>query len=83
MARRFLTAEDVRRLGGPRIQLDGETVVTPQAAEAAAAAGIELAGPAGAYAPPVPDRGPDAARARRRPSRTCPNPRAPTGSASS
>ena len=63
MARRFLTAEDVRRLGGPRIQLDGETVVTPPAAEAAAAAGIELAGPAGAYAPPVPDRGPDAARA--------------------
>lgn len=63
MARRFLTAEDVRRLGGPRIQLDGETVVTPQAAEAAAAAGIEIAGPAGAYAPPVPDRGPDAARA--------------------
>ena len=82
MARRFLTAEDVRRLGGPRIQLDGETVVTPQAAEAAAAAGIELAGPAGAYAPPSPTAAPTR-RARRRPSRTCPNPRAPTGSASS
>ena len=82
MARRFLTAEDVRRLGGPRIQLDGETVVTPQAAEAAASAGIELVGPAGAYAPPVPDRGPDAAP-RRRPCRTCPSPRARTGSVSS
>lgn len=63
MARRFLTAEDVRRLGGPRIQLEEGTVVTPQAAEAAAAAGIELVGAAGAYAPPLPDRGPDAARA--------------------
>lgn len=63
MARRFLTAEDVRRLGGPEIHLDGDTVVTPQAAEAAAAMGIRIAGPAGAYAPPMPDRGPDAARA--------------------
>ncbi len=65
MARRFLTAEDVRRLGGPEIHLDGDTVVTPQAAEAAAAMGIRIAGPAGAYAPPMPDRGPDAARAQK------------------
>jgi len=63
MARRFLTAEDVRRLGGPEIHLDGDTVVTPQAAEAAASLGIRIGGPAGAYAPPLPDRGPDAARA--------------------
>ena len=40
MAKRFLTAEDVRRLGGPEILLEGETVVTPQAAEAAATAGV-------------------------------------------
>ncbi|MEM6672363.1 MAG: ACT domain-containing protein [Planctomycetota bacterium] len=64
MTRRFLTAEDVRRLGGPEIHLEDGTVVTPQAAEAAAAAGVRLVGPAGAYAPPVPDRGPDADRAR-------------------
>ncbi|MEM1447695.1 MAG: ACT domain-containing protein [Planctomycetota bacterium] len=63
MTRRFLTAEDVRRLGGPEILLEEGTVVTPQAAEAAAAAGIRIVGPQGAYVPPAPDRGPDAARA--------------------
>ena len=63
MAKRFLTAEDVRRLGGPEIEIDAETVVTPQASEAASAAGVRIIGPSGAYAPPVPDRGPDAARA--------------------
>ncbi|MEM9382138.1 MAG: ACT domain-containing protein [Planctomycetota bacterium] len=63
MTRRFLTAEDVRRLGGPEILLEEGTVVTPQAAEAAASAGVRIVGPAGAYAPPNPDRGPDAARA--------------------
>lgn len=63
MAKRFLTAEDVRRLGGPEIVIDAETVVTPQAFEAASAAEIRILGPSGAYAPPVPDRGPDAARA--------------------
>lgn len=63
MSRRFLTAEDVRRIGGPEIRVDEGTVVTPQAAEAAASAGIRISGPAGAYAPPLPDRGPDAARA--------------------
>ncbi len=66
MTRRFLTAEDVRRLGGPEILLEAGTVVTPQAAEAAAAAGVRILGPAGAYAPPRPDRGPRSVRVRRR-----------------
>ena len=48
MTKRFLTAEDVRRLGGPEILLEEGTVVTPQAAEAAATAGVRLIGPAGA-----------------------------------
>ncbi|QDV06518.1 hypothetical protein Poly30_20280 [Planctomycetes bacterium Poly30] len=63
MTKRFLTAEDVRRLGGPEIQLESGTVVTPQAAEVAAAAGIRLVGATGPYVPPIPDRGPDASRA--------------------
>ncbi len=62
MTKRFLTAEDVRRLGGPEIQLEDGTVVTPQAAEVAAASGIRLVNSTGPYVPPVPDRGPDAAR---------------------
>lgn len=67
MTRRFLTAEDVRRIGGPVIQVDEGTVVTPQALDAAAAAGIQIqTGGAGApkpYEAPAPDRGPDAGRA--------------------
>jgi ACT domain-containing protein len=64
MARRFLTADDVRRLGGPTIVVDRETVVTPQALETAAAAGIAIrAEGGGEYTPPAPNRGPDAARA--------------------
>jgi len=63
MGRRFLTAEDVRRLGGPVIHVDGDTVVTPQALEAAAAGGVRIESGSGAYAPPAPDRGPDAQRA--------------------
>ena len=63
MTKRFLTADDVRRLGGPEIQVDNATIVTPQAAEVAAAAGIRLMGATGPHVPPVPDRGPDAARA--------------------
>jgi len=67
MTRRFLTAEDVRRLGGPVIEVDEGTVVTPQALEAAAAMGAQIqTGGAGAprpYTPPAPDRGPDAGRA--------------------
>jgi ACT domain-containing protein len=63
MTKRFLTADDVRRLGGSEIQVESGTVVTPQAAEVAASAGIRLIGASGPYVPPVPDRGPDAARA--------------------
>lgn len=67
MARRFLTAEDVRRMGGPSIEVDAETVVTPQALEAARAMGVSIqTGGGGAprpWTPPTPDRGPDAARA--------------------
>jgi len=64
MAKRFLTADDVRRLGGPTIVIDRETVVTPQALETAASAGIAIrAEGGGAYTAPAPNRGPDAARA--------------------
>ncbi|MDE0897181.1 MAG: ACT domain-containing protein [Planctomycetota bacterium] len=67
MTRRFLTAEDVRRLiqsGGGELVVDAETVVTPQALEAAQAAGVTInSGSGGAWQVPQPDRGPDAARA--------------------
>lgn len=63
MGRRFLTAEDVRRLGGPTIAVDADTVVTPQALEAAASLGVRIESGAGAYTAPAPDRGPDATRA--------------------
>lgn len=64
MAKRFLTADDVRRLGGPVITVERDTVVTPQALETAAAAGIAIRSEGGgAYTPPPPDRGPDAVRA--------------------
>lgn len=64
MPRRFITAEDVRRAGSGDLIVDAETVVTPQALEAAAAAGVTLRQSNGqAYAEPEPDRGPDAARA--------------------
>jgi len=62
MPRRFLTAEDVRRAGGPEIRVDEHTVVTPQALEAAELAGIAIRTGSGAYQPPAPDRGPDAER---------------------
>lgn len=63
MTRRFITAEDVRRAGGELV-VDEGTVVTPQALEAAAAAGVVLRRSGGqAYADPEPDRGPDADRA--------------------
>jgi ACT domain-containing protein len=59
-----LTADAVRRLGGPTIVVDREPVVTPQALETAAAAGNTIRGEGGgAYAPPAPNRGPDAVRA--------------------
>lgn len=63
MTKRFLTAEDVRRLGGPEIHVEDGTVVTPQAAEAAASMGIRLSSGGGAYVEPAPDRGPDSGRA--------------------
>ena len=58
MARRFLTADDVRRAGTPEIVVDVHTVVTPHALEAARAAGVTIRTPDGA--PGRPDRGPDA-----------------------
>ncbi len=64
MPRRFLTAEDVRAAGAGEILVDESTVVTPQALEAAHAAGIAIRTANGAWAEPAPDRGPDAERAR-------------------
>lgn len=63
MPRRFLTAEDVRRAQGAEIVVDADTVVTPQALEVAEASGIRVHTGGGEYTEPVPDRGPDAARA--------------------
>tara|TARA_R110002126_G_scaffold64513_4_gene165143 strand:- start:5230 stop:5736 length:507 start_codon:yes stop_codon:yes gene_type:complete len=65
MARRFITVEDIHRANGAELVLDAETVVTPQALEAARAAGIVLRGPNGNYAEPAPDRGPDAGNVQR------------------
>lgn len=60
MSRRFLTAEDVRRAAGREIVVEEGTVVTPQARDAAAAAGIAIRTARGPYVEPPPDRGPDA-----------------------
>lgn len=66
MSRRFLTAEDVRRAGGREIRVDASTVVTPQAYEAAQAAGIAILDAGGVqHREPEPDRGPDTERAQR------------------
>ncbi len=65
MAKRFLTAEDVRQAGSNEIVVDEQTIVTPQALEAAQAANIVIRTTSGAYAEPKPDRGPDADRAMR------------------
>ncbi|MBK8178276.1 MAG: ACT domain-containing protein [Planctomycetes bacterium] len=65
MARRFLTAEDVRSAKSREIVVDEQTLVTPQAQEAAAAAGISIRAGGGAWVEPKPDRGPDAERAQR------------------
>ena len=59
MTRRFLTAEDVGHASGSEILVDASTVVTPQALEAAAAAGIEIRTDQGPWSEPAPDRGPD------------------------
>jgi ACT domain-containing protein len=61
MARRFLTAEDVRRANAAEIVVEEGTVVTPQALEAAEAAGIAIRTNSGTWKEPAPDRGPDAA----------------------
>jgi ACT domain-containing protein len=66
MARRFLTAEDVRRANAAEIVVDEGTVVTPQAMEAAEQAGIAIRSGTGAWKEPAPDRGPDAEVTRRR-----------------
>lgn len=63
MPRLFITAEDIRRSSGELVVEQG-TVVTPQALEAAAAAGVSLVHAGGEpYSEPSPDRGPDAAQA--------------------
>ena len=66
MARRFLTAEDVRRANAAEIVVDEGTVVTPQAMEAAEQAGIAIRAGGAAWQEPAPDRGPDAEVTRRR-----------------
>ncbi|MEZ5975206.1 MAG: hypothetical protein R3E96_10305 [Planctomycetota bacterium] len=63
MARRFITVEDIRRVGQGPLVVDADTIVTPQAQLAAQSAGIEIRLAGGsAWQPPQPDRGPDAAR---------------------
>ncbi|HED64508.1 MAG TPA: ACT domain-containing protein [Planctomycetes bacterium] len=67
MNRRFLTAEDVRRHAESTdgdLVVEPNTVVTPQAAEAAEARGLAIRTTDGnVWTEPAPDRGPDAARA--------------------
>jgi len=57
---RFLTSEDVRRLGGPEITVEEGTLVTEAAAREAETLGVSIRSRTGAYVEPVPDRGPDA-----------------------
>ncbi len=66
MARRFLTADDVRRSEAREIVVDGDTLATPQALEAARERGITIRTEFGTYREPAPDRGPEAQRARER-----------------
>lgn len=62
MARRFITVEDIRRAGSGELLVDSETLVTPQALEAAQAAGVVIRNAGGGeYQEPTPNRGPDAA----------------------
>ncbi len=68
MARRYLTADDVRRLApaGGQIVVDAETLATPHALSLAEELGVRIVtGTGGNYTEPAPDRGPDAERARR------------------
>jgi ACT domain-containing protein len=60
VTRRFLTAEDVRRAGAGEIVVAEDTVVTPQALEAAELAGVVIRTGGGNWKEPAPDRGPDA-----------------------
>lgn len=62
MARRFITVEDIQRAQGQELVVDSETIVTPQALEAASSMGVVIRGGAsdGSYQEPTPDRGPDA-----------------------
>jgi len=62
MARRFLTADDVRRCRERRLVVDPETVVTPQAREVAAEQSVEIVTADGPWSEPPPDRGPDTER---------------------
>jgi len=64
MTRRFLTSEDVASARDAEILVDEQTIVTPQALEAAAAAGITIRTASGTWQEPAPDRGPDATRAK-------------------
>jgi ACT domain-containing protein len=74
VARRFLTAEDVRRFASQRggqpggaageLALEPGTLATPHALEEAERLGVRITAAGGsAYAEPAPDRGPDAERA--------------------
>ena len=64
MSRRFVTSDDVQRATAGELVVDPETVVTPQALEAAAASGVSIRTSDGAsYTEPTPNRGPDADRA--------------------
>lgn len=65
MPKRFLTAEDVHRAQGAEIQVEPETVVTPQAQAAADARGLVIRTSQGTWTEPTPDRGPDAERSTR------------------
>lgn len=65
MPRRFLTVEDLLRSGKREVVVDADTIVTPQALDAAAAHGITITTSSGTYKEPAPDRGPDAERAQR------------------
>ena len=64
MPRRFITAEDIRRVGSGELVVESQTVVTPQALDAARSVGVVLKGAnGGTFEQPAPDRGPDAGRA--------------------
>jgi ACT domain-containing protein len=65
MARRWITAEDVRAAAGGELVVDENTIVTPQALEVARELGVALRSAGGAYTEPAPDRGPDAGHATR------------------